>query len=225
MEDLEREFEKRKPWITQFTIDGKKYGGDVVQDNDVRVAFFFQCFPDVKTILDLGSLEGGHTFQLAQRPGTSVIGIEGRDYNVAKADFMKSLLKVNNVQFICANLEEKPLSSFGRFDAVFCSGLLYHLPRPWELIREIGKVTPKVFIWTHYAVEERAHEEIQGFRGYWYDEFGYQDPLSGMSKRSFWVTLTSLEKMLQESGFPHVRIISNVPEHEHGAVVMLGAWR
>lgn len=224
MNELESEFEKRKPWITQFNINGKKYGGDIIQDDDIRVALFFECFPNVKSILELGSLEGGHTFQLAKRPGTSVVGIEARDFNIAKANFIRDLLRVNNVRFICANLEKTPLSSFGRFDAVFCSGLLYHLPRPWELIQGMGRITSKVFIWTHYAVNEKANEEIEGYGGYWYNEFGYQDPLSGMSNRSFWLTLPSLEGILRKSGFVNIKIYSNVPDHEQGAVVMLGAW-
>jgi hypothetical protein len=222
---IKAEFDKRKPWVTQFCIRGKMYGGKVNLNNDSRVSLFFECFPDVVSILDLGSLEGSQTFQLAKRPGTSVVGIEGRDYNIEKANFIKDLLKAENVKFIQANLENTPLSNFGNFDAVFCSGILYHLPKPWKLIGEIGKITSKVFIWTHYAPGDQVTEEIEGYQGKWTEEYGYDAPLSGLSEQSFWVTIPSLEKMLRENGFSQIKILDDDPGHPHGAAVTLGAWK
>ena len=66
--DLAVEFSRRAPWITHFTIDGVEYGGDY-KPTDRRIPQFFAHFPDVRTILELGSLEGGQTFLLAQHPG------------------------------------------------------------------------------------------------------------------------------------------------------------
>ena len=154
MDNLESEFEKRNPWVSQFMINEVKYGGNISFDNNPCITYFFDCFPTARTILDLGSLEGANTLQLAKKPGTEVVGIEGRNYNVEKSNFVKGLLEVNNVRYICANLENTPLTTFGKFDAVFCSGLLYHLPRPWELIEEISRISSKIFIWTHYAIEK-----------------------------------------------------------------------
>lgn len=79
---IEQNFDKLKPWITQFTINGKKYGCSVSFDEDIRIRFFFECFSDVHSILELGSLEGGHTFQLGKNPEITVLGIEGREYNI-----------------------------------------------------------------------------------------------------------------------------------------------
>jgi SAM-dependent methyltransferase len=222
---LKAEFDKRKPWITQFTINGKTYGGKVNLNNDNRIALFFDCFPDAKLILDLGSLEGSQTFQLAKHPGTRVVGIEGRDYNIGKANFIKELLHAENVEFIQANLETKSLSEFGISDAVFCSGVLYHLPKPWKLIEDIGKITSRVFIWTHYASADLVTEEIEGYEGKWTEEHGYNAPLSGLSEKSFWITIPSLEKILQKNGFSNIKIYEDNPNHPHGAAVTLGAWK
>jgi hypothetical protein len=194
MENLESEFEKRKPWVTRFTINGKKYGGELSFDNDSRISLFFDCFPEVHSILELGSFEGGQTVQLAKRADISVLGIEGRINNVTKSTFVCELMDLNNVKFVCANLKILTLSDFGSFNAVFCSGLLYHMPKPLELVREISKITSKVFICTHYAGENKVNAEIDGCQGCWYNEFGYNDPLSGLSKRSFWMTCSSPKK-------------------------------
>lgn len=76
-EDLAKVFEGLKPLVTKFTINGTAYGGEFDAMNDGRITQFFQSFPDAKTILELGSLEGGHTFALSKWPGVRrVVGIE-----------------------------------------------------------------------------------------------------------------------------------------------------
>jgi hypothetical protein len=109
MEEIEREFEKRKPWITQYNIDGVKYGGNLSFGSDIRVNWFFDCFPDAHTILELGCLEGGQTFELAKKQGMDITSIEGRTNNLSKAEFVRKLLKIKNVKFIHANLEKTKL--------------------------------------------------------------------------------------------------------------------
>ncbi len=230
MKRIEDEFNKRKPWITQFTINGKKYGGSVSFDDDTRIRFFFDIFPDVKSVLELGCLEGGHTFQLVKKPGISVLGIEGREYNIDKANYIKELLQIQNARFICADLENTSLSTFGKFDAVFCSGILYHLPNPWNLIHEISKITEKVFIWTHYATEEQGILQIHGYRGFWYKEFGLKmwglkKPLKGLSKKSFWMTKNSLISLLIKNGFNNLKVLEDDVNHKNGAAITLGAWK
>lgn len=83
--DLTSEFAKRGPWITRFVIDGVESGGKFDTLADARVDQFFECFPNVRTIPDLGSLEGGQTFALARHPGVErVFGIEARAANTIR---------------------------------------------------------------------------------------------------------------------------------------------
>ncbi len=150
--DLRAEFAKRGPWITHFVIDGVESGGNFHALEDERVDQFFESFPNVRTILELGSLEGGHTFALARHPEVErVLGVEARASNIARARFVQELLRIENASFVEANLENADLATFGNFDAIFCSGLLYHLPEPWKLIAQLGNIAPRLFIWTHYA--------------------------------------------------------------------------
>lgn len=229
------EFEKRGPWITKFVIGGEEYGGGTDAMNDVRVDLFFRSFPEARRILELGSLEGGHTFNLAGRPGVGrVLGVEGREESVEKARFVQGVLGVENVEFAVANLETADLGRFGEFDAVFCSGLLYHLPEPWALIEKVSRVSPNLFIWTHYANGDAAEAAVpalrkarnttrNGFEGWEYGEHGLKDPLSGMSPSSFWPTLDGLKRMLAEHGFEEVHIIKDNPKNPHGPAVTLAA--
>jgi SAM-dependent methyltransferase len=222
--DLKSEFEKRGPWITHFEIDGVQSGGNFRALEDGRIDQFFESFPDARTILELGSLEGGHTFALAQHPGVQrVVGIEARMSNIERARFAQELLHIDNVEFVREDLEKADLTLFGSFDAIFCSGLLYHLPEPWKLIFEMARVAARVFIWTHYA-HESSQDVRENLRGREYIEGGIDEPLSGMSPKSFWLTLESLKSVLSSAGFDSIRILHDDPGHAHGPAVTLAAW-
>lgn len=222
--DIEREFAARQPWVTKFVIEGRAYGGHFDALQDERLTQFWQCFPAAQTILELGSLEGGHTIGLAQHAGVRrVVGIEARPENLARAALAKKLLGASNVEFAEANLETTALASYGKFDALFCSGLLYHLPEPWTLVQQFPRVSPNLFLWTHYAADATADTLVNGYRGIWYQEGGMADPLSGVSAKSFWPTLGSLLALLHENGYRTVHILDNQTQHPHGPAVTLAA--
>ena len=101
---LERKFKRLGPWITKFTINGKAYGGWFDAMNDVRVDQFTAAFPNVRAVLELGSLEGGHSFALANR-GASVLAIEGRSKNIKRGRFVQRVLGVKEVKFVHLNLD------------------------------------------------------------------------------------------------------------------------
>ncbi|HKP02776.1 MAG TPA: class I SAM-dependent methyltransferase [Chthoniobacterales bacterium] len=222
--DLEAEFAKLAPWVFQFEIDGAIYGGGVSATGDIRVEQFFDYVPKAATILELGSLEGAQTFIMAQRPGvTRVVALEGREFNLRKARFVQELLRIPNAEFVQANLEDADLAAYGKFDAVFCSGLLYHLPEPWKLIAQLPAIAPALFIWTQYAKEEEATEVAPGLRGKICPEGGSDEPLSGMSATATWLTLDSLITLLKRSGYGRVDLIKDDPGHSNGPAVAVGA--
>jgi hypothetical protein len=82
---IEAGFRKHGEWMTRFQIGDRDYGGRFNFMHDDRLKWFYEVFPDVRTILELGSLEGGQSFRLAQQPGVQITAIEGRDHNIEKA--------------------------------------------------------------------------------------------------------------------------------------------
>ena len=216
---------RRRPWITQFLIDGRPVGGEYPAYADAAIDQFFESFPDARSVLELGSLEGSHTFALARHPGDRhVLAVEGREYNVEKARFVQRATGVHNVQFVRGDLEELDLTAFGRFEAIFCSGLLYHLPEPWKLVKRLSELSDNLFIRTHYALESNVNMLANGFPGYKFPESGYNDPCSGLSPSSFWPTLEGLQHLLAVNGFPFVTILEDF-QHRGGRMVALAARR
>ena len=222
--DLAGEFAALGPWVFQFDVGGQAYGGGISAKEDPRVDWFFDFAPQVRTILELGSLEGAHSFILAQRPGVErVVAVEGREANLRKARFVQKLLGIQNVDFAQANLEDADLTQFGNFGAIFCCGLLYHLPEPWRLVERLPAVAPTLFIWTQYAAEREARDVGQGLRGKTYVEGGPDEPLSGLSPTAMWLTLQSLRDLLGASGYKRVEVIHDEPGHPNGPAVTIGA--
>jgi hypothetical protein len=132
-------------------------------------------------------------------------------------------LHVPNAEFAQANLEDTDLAAFGKFDAVFCSGLIYHLPEPWKLISQLPALAPNLFIWTHYAADADAEIVIDGLRGKIHAEGGAAEPLSGLSPTATWLTLGSLITSLTRSGYVSVHVIDNDLSHANGPAVTIGA--
>ena len=178
------------PWKATFVIDGQVFGSGLNHELDVRPPQLFRLVPGAARILELGSCQGGGTFQLARHGGVrEVVAIEGRDYHVEKAKLVQRALGVSNVTFLQANLEDFDLAPLGRFDVVYCVGLLYHLPEPWRLLQKLADTTDTVYLNTDYCRLSQVNLTVNGYEGMKWSEGGYDDPLCGLSSWSFWPTL------------------------------------
>src|SRR5262245_4701249 len=213
---LRAQFRARGPWVTRFQIDGRSYGGWRSFADDDRVQDCAERFEPCR-VLELGCLEGGQTIELARR-GFQVVGVEGRDENLRRARWICRLFKTD-ASVVRADLETTPLAAFGPFDLVFCSGVLYHLPKPWELVEQFPAVAPALFLSTHYAEDEEV--SVNGLGGRWYEELGRSDPLSGLSPQSFWPTRPALLALLEANGYA-VEVVRDWA-HTNGRLINLVA--
>lgn len=222
--ELAAAFAELGPWVFQFRIGDHDYGGGISAVGDARLEHFFHFAPNVETILELGALEGAQTFIMAEWPKVKrILALEGREKNLRKARFVQELLNVRKVEFARANLEQADLAQFGEFDAVFCCGLLYHLPAPWELLKQLPLLAPVLFLWTIYCPEAEGHDLGNGLRGKIHVEGGPDEPLSGLSPTATWLTLDSLRDLLACNGYKRIEVIDDNPAHANGAVVTIGA--
>ncbi len=192
-------------WYTRYTLNGRRYGGNNPYVNDPRIRDFLSWYTRGGRILELGSFEASHTIRLIQSPRIDfVLGVEGKDYLVQRSRLIKTLTASEKMDFVKCDLESEDLSSFGRFDAAFCAGVLFLLSRPWQMIEKVAAVTDNLFISTHYA--RTARESVEGFEGEYHKNGSFSDPLGGLSERSFWLTFESLAKALQKNGFQIINV-------------------
>jgi hypothetical protein len=213
------------PWWFRFEHNGVSFGGAVERDRE-KTDWFFSALASLagqpRRILELGSHEGSHSLQLASHPSvTEVVALEGRRENLVRASFVKQAFGDRKIVFREYNIERlDPADLDGPFDAVFCAGLLYHLPQPWTLLERLRGLAGHLFLDTHYATTAAA--TVHGHDGRWVAEG--PDPLSGLSVSSFWLTRDDLLGTLERNGFT-VHSLFDLPHARNGPRVFVMARR
>ena len=210
------------PWVHPIEFRGRVYrdpgaGPDRLFSGlvrETRAARFYDAFPDARRVLELGTLEAADTVRLASRPGVSVVSIEGRPENLRRAQFVLDLHGLNNVELVSAELESFDLATLGRFAAVLCSGILYHLVEPWKLVARLAGVTDRVYLWTHYWDGPHALTPEAGFLVKTVQEQFPEPRLRGLSSYARWFDRASLFRVLRENGFS----AAVLDERGHGSV-------
>ena len=176
------------------------------------------------SVLDLGALEGGLSFEMA-REGWEATGVEGREENFRKAELIRAYYALPNLRFVRKDVKALDPATDGTFDVILCCGLLYHLDRPVEHLRQLHallKDDGMLFLDTHVAPDEHAARhgthapalsELTSMRdgeheyeGQWWTEPAAGDLKERMwsaisNERSFWLTRRSLIRALYHSGF------------------------
>jgi len=168
-------------------------------------------------ILDLACLDGIFSIEFA-RQGAYTTGVEIREANIKKAIFCKEALGLHNLDFRRDDVRNVNLESYGRFDAIICSGILYHLTAT-DVISLINTmfemVNSVVVIDTHIALKP-AERFLHDGNEYWGAVFReHADDATPEEKAksllasadnptSFWFTRPSLVNILSKAGFSSI---------------------
>jgi hypothetical protein len=145
---------------------GDLKAGTVPLFEDDRLAWGLDIIGDItgKTALELGPLEGGHSYMLSQA-GASVLGIEAQTRGFLKCLIAKEILNMRNVQFMLGDVMAYLRSDPGHFDVAVASGILYHMASPVEMLDLLTKVSDHLFLWTHvWDAEIMDNEPLLGDR-------------------------------------------------------------
>src|SRR6185295_179089 len=87
----------------------------------------------------------------------SVVGVEARALNLAKCRLLQEHFGVPGLEFVQGDVKDVTPERFGSFDAVLALGILYHLDRPVEWLRQLESVTKDVLIVdSHFAPADEA---------------------------------------------------------------------
>jgi SAM-dependent methyltransferase len=168
-------------------------------------------------ILDLGCFEGKFSIEFALH-GAQTIGVEIREASIKKAIFCKEVLGLENLEFRQDDVRDICAESYGTFDVIICSGVLYHLPAidAIGLAKIMHDMTNRlVVIDTHVALnpqEQVLHQNDE----YWgrtvrehSDESTQEEKATRLwaswdNPTSFWFTRPSLINLISKVGFSSI---------------------
>lgn len=186
--------------------------------------------------LDLGCLEGGLSFEMA-REGANAFGVEGREQNVAKCEFVRALFQLPNLDFAHLDVKDLDPGAHGVFDIVLCCGLLYHLDDPVGFLEQLESLTHDetiLFLDTHVSPDDSQLEHCfqrenlgpietierkgQSYEGRWFREFSTDEERESSrwtavsNPTSFWLSEKSLVEAVYRSGFNRIfNVIGSFP--------------
>ena len=208
-------------WMYEFDLgDGTRtpvYLDSLKQIHAVRLDMILR-FLDARrfdyrdaTVLDIACNEGWFLFELLKRGARYGLGIEGRQENLAKAEFIKAKLGSSNCEF---RLGDVLSTDFGveAHDVVLLLGIIYHVENPIGLIRKAATATRKyLFVETQlcrprdtipygWGVPGEYHQTEDCFALIAEDE----NPLSAMRSLSLVPNLAAVTSVMRHCGFREV---------------------
>jgi hypothetical protein len=221
-----------------------KTGGYAPLFDDDRVTWAIEKLGGVKgaDVLELGPLEGGHTYMLHQAGAKSITSIEGNKSCYLKCLITKELLGVGSAHVLLGNFIPWLESHQGKFDVIWASGVLYHMAEPLKLLRLLADRTDRLHIWTHFYPDDHLPDplpkpivsivdhEFEGenvrhyLRSYSGDEctLGY---CGGVLSGSAWLRRSDILRFLEKSGFSEIEIAFEAPFADNGPSFALAAKR
>lgn len=143
-------------------VPGSTSSGKAPLFSDPRVTYWLQQAREfyrarelkyTPTALELGPLEGAHTFML-EKDGWDVTSIESNS-----RAYLKTLIVYNHFKLRASALfgdfvpylssQDAPF-----FDFILASGVLYHMKNPLRVLDLIASKTNAIGVWTHFVTDD-----------------------------------------------------------------------
>src|SRR5262249_7347441 len=194
-------------------------------------------------VLELGPLEGGHSYMMEKAGAASVLAIEACALSFLKCLIVKELLPLQRVRFQFANFMQFLAEGTETFDLILASGVLYHQREPIACIKRMAARSDRVFIWTHYYQDgmdsdrvkagffrPAARAELDGFQcdlfRLDYDAYAkHVKYRGGIDEYAHWMRKEDLLACLEHFGLGEIRIAFDRTEHLYGPNLALLARR
>lgn len=193
-----------------------------------------------RDVLELGPLEGGHSYLLDRLGAKSVTAIEANPRAYLKCLVAKETFGMPRVHFLLGDALIHLRTTVKHYDIGFACGILYHLTNPVELLELLARRCDAIFLWTVFhdaefvaqnpvpgaKFSEVLEREHAGFK-HKVHRFNYGPSLDwkgfcgGGDVFSYWMERPEILAALERFGFNEIR--SEQQPNVHGSALMLVA--
>lgn len=189
-----------------------------------------------KEVLELGPLEGFHTYMLHRAGAASIDAIEANVLAFHRCLVTKEVLELPNAHFYLGDFLKWLEQSDKHYDLIVASGVLYHSHDPVRLLELIARKSDAFFLWTHYFddaampqgdprrtpfSEAIEHKDASGVRMRLHERSYYkawedQSFCGGLQDRHFWIDRGDILGFIKADGFDRIEIADEQPAHVNG---------
>lgn len=117
-------------------------------------------------VLEIGPLEGGHTYMLDRLGAAEVVAVEANSRAYLKCLVAKELLDIPSARFLygdgIAYMQRQINSGAAPFDFCLASGVLYHMTNPVAALKAMTSMSDNLLMWTMYWDDDvmTSHPEL-----------------------------------------------------------------
>ena len=212
---------------------------------DPRIRAALEAYGPIKgkTILEVGPLEGMHTYMLNGHNPARIDAIEANKQCFLRCLVTKEILKLNNANFYLGDIKSWLEETDTVYDLAIASGVLYHMDDPAWFLTKIAARSNAIFIWTHFydevamPVSDIRHVaftgnvEIRDYDGLklHYHERSYHSAnanasfCGGMKDRHYWMRKDEILLLLKHFGYADVVELDVNPDHAGGPCISIFA--
>jgi len=237
-------------WISEWPSPYENLtGGTVALFEDDKITWGIDQFGGVKNmrVLELGPLEGGHTFMLDRLGVSEVTAIEANKQAFLRCLVAKEILSIPSARFLCGDFMAYLNDAVDRgahWDLCLASGVLYHQQEPVTLLELATQVSDRIYLWTQFydanIIERRpdlaakfslpVETTAAGFQhslyryDYGHSVLGSLRFLGGLKSWATWMTRADILGAIQHFGFEPIGVVDDTG-HPNGPALYLTAER
>jgi hypothetical protein len=234
----------RGEWVSR--LPSPLRGGEAPLFDDPRVTWGIEELGPLTgaRILELGPLEGGHTWMLERAGAASITAVEAHPKAYLRCLVVKEAVGMQRSRFLFGDFMRYLAETDEVYDVCWASGVLYHLRNPAELIELAARRAPRLFVWTHYYdpeiarsnefLRKRISREVPATHaGFAHTQHRFDYGITfdlgrfcgGTAPHASWLTRDTLLDCLAHFGWQVVATGFEEPHHPHGPAIALACRR
>jgi len=234
-------------WTSAFPAVAKVNAGDHPLFADTRISWALSKAGSIadKKILEIGPLEGMHTYMLNKQRPSFIDAVEANKQCFLRCLVTKEILGIDRARFHLGDAQKWLKENDQHYDLAIASGVLYHMADPGEFLCRLAQRCDNLFIWTHYFDDSAMPEgdkrrlaftgeaqtrTLAGTPLRYYERRYFKANTNtnfcgGMKDRHFWMHRDDIISLLKAVGFNDVAVTQETPDHSGGPCYSLFATR
>jgi hypothetical protein len=176
-----------------------------------------------QNVLELGPLEGGHSYMAHHAGAAQVVAVEMNSKAFLKCLVTKQLFKLDRCHFLAGDALAYMEETNEQFDLCIACGILYHMVDPIRMLDLVSRRSDRTIIWTHFydragiagnhrLARRLGQAERRSYNGFEYHvhrhSYGLDTRLAGFcggtEPYSYWLSREDILRAIEHFGWGHV---------------------